>query len=249
MDPNKSRRWIAAAALAAAVVFLVMVTGEQGPAPGVAPTPVLSSEAVLATDGDPPYDDAGAEADGANRGELIEALQGLLDALGVSAEELGGGDPDCNSDHRNGDNTGSADCEQREGSTITIAGFAFGQPLTVAPGATVEVVNSDAAPHNVTAADGSFETPDLAQDEKATFTAPTEPGTYEFTCTLHPEMTGSLVVEGNAAGGSAGDHGRTEPPADSKRDGPGANTSGGDHNGSRSQHQPTAPGRGSTDGY
>ena len=245
MDPNKSRRWIAAAALAAAVVFLVMVTGEQGPAPGVAPTPVSSSEAVLATDGDPPDDNAGAEAEGANRGELIEALQGLLDALGVSADELGGGNADCNSDHRNGDNNGGAGCEQRESSTITVAGFAFGQPLTVAPGATVEVVNSDAAPHNVTAADGSFETPDLAQDEKATFTAPTEPGTYEFTCTLHPEMTGSLVVEGNAAGGRGGDQGRTrstEPPGDSQRDSPGANTSGGDHSGSRSQH-------GSSNGY
>jgi plastocyanin len=272
MDPNKSRRWIAAAALAAAVVFLVMVTGEQGRAPGVAPTPVSSSEAVLATDGDPPDDDAGAEgadagqgADGADRGELIEALQGLLDALGVSADELGGGagNADCddgpaqsNSDNRNGDNNGGARCEQGEGSTITIAGFAFGQPLTVAPGATVEVVNSDAAPHNVTAADGSFETPDLAQDETATFTAPTEPGTYEFTCTLHPEMTGSLVVEGNAAGGSTDDQGRTrstEPPGDSQRNGPGANTSGGDHNGSGSQHQTPAPGResanGTSDGY
>ena len=249
MDPNKSRRWIAAAALAAAVVFLVMVTGEQGPAPGVAPTPVSSSEAVLASDGDPPDDNAGAEAgqgaDGADRGELIEALQGLLDALGVSADELGSGNADCNSGNRDGDNSGGAGCEQREGSTITIAGFAFGQPLTVAPGATVEVVNSDAAPHNVTAADGSFETPDLAQDETATFTAPTEPGTYEFTCTLHPEMTGSLVVEGNAAGGSAGARGRsTEPRGDSQRDGPGA-----DHNGSGSQHQSTAPGRGSSDGY
>ncbi len=271
MDPNKSRRWIAAAALAAVVVFLVMVTGEQGPAQGVAPTPVSSSEAVLATDGDPPDDDAGAEgadagqgADGADRGELIDALQGLLDALGVSADELGGGtgNADCddgqaqsNSDNRNGDKNGGARCEQSdsaaepggEGSTITIAGFAFGQPLTVAPGATVEVVNSDAAPHNVTAADGSFETPDLGQDETATFTAPTEPGTYEFTCSLHPEMIGSLVVEGNAAGGGAGDRDRTrstEPPGDSQRDGTGA-----DHNGSGSQHQPTAPSRGSSDGY
>jgi plastocyanin len=262
MDPNKSRRWIAAAALAAAVVFLVMVTGEQGPAPGVAPTPVSSSEAVLATDGDPPDDDAGAEgADAgqvADRGELIEALQGLLDALGVSSDELDcdDGQAQSNPDNRDGDNNAGAGCEQGEGSTITIAGFAFGQPLTVAPGATVEVVNSDAAPHNVTAADGSFETPDLAQDETATFTAPTEPGTYEFTCTLHPEMTGSLVVAGNAAGGSAGDPGRTrstEPPGDSQRDSPGANTSGGDHNGSGSQHQTPAPGResanGSSDGY
>jgi uncharacterized membrane protein YkoI len=120
MDPMKSRRWIAAAALAAAVVFLVMVTGEHGPAPG-APAPVSSSEAVLATDGGP-TDDEGAEgadaaqgADGADRGELIEALQGLLDALGVSADELGGGgNADCDdgqaqsgSDKSNGSGNGN----------------------------------------------------------------------------------------------------------------------------------------------
>ncbi|OLS96347.1 hypothetical protein BJF90_11400 [Pseudonocardia sp. CNS-004] len=56
-------------------------------------------------------------------------------------------------------------------------------------------MNTDAAPHNVTASDKSFETPDLNQDETATFTAPSTPGRYEFTCTLHPEMTGTLVVE------------------------------------------------------
>jgi plastocyanin len=264
MDPMKSRRWIAAAALAAAVVFLVMVTGERGPAVPPAAAPVSSSEAVLASDGGPPDD--GAE--GADRAEIVDALKGLLDALGISAEELadGGGaaeGADCGnggktrsgSDDAKGE--GADDCGKAESAagdpggkaTITITGFAFGQPLTVAPGATVEVVNTDAAPHNVTAADGSFETPDLNQDDTATFTAPTEPGRYEFTCTLHPEMTGTLVVEGGA-----GDRGRsrsTEPDTESRRGGAGG--SGGEHDDSRSQHQTTAPGRadpnGSSDGY
>jgi plastocyanin len=271
MDPMKSRRWIAAAALAAAVVFLVMVTGEHGPAaPDATPAPVSSSGAVLATDGGPPDDDGGGGGgeEDANRDEIIEALQGLLDALGITADELAEGaeKSGCNagqekSDSGNGKNengnksngeANGAGCEQSEpasagqsgDATITIAGFAFGQPLTVAPGATIEVVNTDAAPHNVTAADGSFETPDLQQDDKATITAPNTPGRYEFSCTIHPEMTGMLIVEGN--GGGQGRSRSSEPTMGSQRGG-----SGGDHNGSQ-PHQTTAPGRdtgGSSDGY
>jgi plastocyanin len=271
MDSMKSRRWIAAAVLAAAVVFLVMVTGERGPAePNAAPAPVSSSEAVRASDGGPPDDNAAA---GADRADVIDAMNGLLDALGISAEELAGG-ADCGNGDNGGeaqsgsDDAGGTDCGKSDpaaadpggSATITISGFAFGQPLTVAPRATVEVVNTDAAPHNVTAADGSFDTPDLARDETATFTAPNKPGRYEFTCTLHPEMTGTLIVEGDAGGSSAGDRandqGRTrstEPPADSQQGDDGADTSGGDRDGARSQHQTPTPGRensnGSSDGY
>jgi plastocyanin len=41
---------------------------------------------------------------------------------------------------------------------ITIQGFQFTGDLTVRPGSTVTVTNADAAPHNVTALDGSFAT-------------------------------------------------------------------------------------------
>jgi plastocyanin len=84
--------------------------------------------------------------------------------------------------------------------TITISNFAFGGELTVAPGATVTVINKDSAQHNVTATDGSFKTANVKQGESATFTAPTKPGRYAFTCTIHPQMTGALVV--GAAGGA-----------------------------------------------
>ncbi len=287
MDPMKSRRWIAAAALAAAVVFLVMVTGEHGPAAPVAtPAAVSSSGAVLASGNEPRENGDGDGGGGGNEGgggeggggggggadadreEVIGALQGLLDALGVSADELSGEaqNSDCdngngngngngadngnngnNNENKNGDANNNGGCEQAEpssgrsaGVTITIKGFSFGQPVTVEPGATVEVVNTDAAPHNVTAGDGSFKTPNLNQDEKATFTAPNTPGRYEFTCTIHPEMTGTLVVE---AGGGQGKSRSSEPAAGSERGG----SSGGGHGGS-GQHQSTAPGRESTSG-
>lgn len=283
MDPMKSRRWIAAAALAAAVVFLVMVTGQHGPAaPGATPAPLSSSGAVLASDGGPPENDDGDSGNGgggvaedADREEVIGAVQGLLDALGISAEELAegadssscgnggqdksepgnGNDNGSNSNNNSNNNKDNGEangvCEPSEpasagesdGATITIKGFAFGQPLTVAPGTRVEVVNTDAAPHNVTATDRSFKTSNLNQDETATFTAPTTPGRYEFTCTLHPEMTGTLIVEAGA--GEQGRSRSSEPATGSQR--------GGDHGGS-GKSQSTAPGRenpsgGSSDGY
>lgn len=80
--------------------------------------------------------------------------------------------------------------------TITIADFAYGDPLTVAPGATIMVINEDSAQHDVDAMDGeSFDTELLGQGESLTFTAPMEPGSYDFTCSVHPQMSGTLTVE------------------------------------------------------
>lgn len=90
----------------------------------------------------------------------------------------------------------SPDPEVSADATITIADFAYGDPLTVAPGATIMVINEDSAQHDVDAVDGeSFETDLLGQGESLTFTAPMEPGSYDFTCSVHPQMLGTLTVE------------------------------------------------------
>jgi plastocyanin len=84
------------------------------------------------------------------------------------------------------------------GGTVTIKSFTFGDPITVAPGATVTVTNQDPVAHNVVSDDqGKFRTPAIKQGESATFTAPTQPGTYKFSCTFHPNMKGigTLVVQ------------------------------------------------------
>lgn len=79
--------------------------------------------------------------------------------------------------------------------TITISGFAYGDPLSVTPGALIRVVNEDSAQHSVTAVDGSsFDTGLLAPNQELTFNAPATAGTYAITCTNHSDMSGQLIV-------------------------------------------------------
>jgi plastocyanin len=78
--------------------------------------------------------------------------------------------------------------------TITITNFVFTGPLTVSPGATVAVTNTDSASHTVTADNGTFDVPAPA-GQTVTFTAPTKAGTYTYFCTIHPTMHGTLIVK------------------------------------------------------
>lgn len=78
---------------------------------------------------------------------------------------------------------------------ITIKDFQYELPASVAPGATVTVINEDTAPHTVTADnDGAFDAV-AAGGETVTFTAPEEPGEYPIICTYHPQMSATLVVQ------------------------------------------------------
>lgn len=77
---------------------------------------------------------------------------------------------------------------------ITIKGFAYSGPGTVAPGTEITVKNDDDAAHTVTAdGKGGFDVI-LQPGTSATFKAPAEPGKYDFHCTYHADMHGSLTV-------------------------------------------------------
>jgi len=79
---------------------------------------------------------------------------------------------------------------------ITIKDFAFGDPITVSPGATVTVTNMDTADHTVTADQGqAFDAKVKGGGGTATFTAPSQPGTYAFHCAYHSSMHGTLTVK------------------------------------------------------
>ena len=79
---------------------------------------------------------------------------------------------------------------------ITIKDFKYTVPASVAPGAKVTVKNEDSQNHTVTSAPkGAFNVTANAGGGTATFTAPTKPGTYKFTCDFHADMMGAVVVK------------------------------------------------------
>ena len=80
------------------------------------------------------------------------------------------------------------------GPTITIADMAFGQPLTVAPSTQINIANNDSVEHSVTSDTAGAFDQDVDGHEKATLTAPSQPGEYPFHCSYHPTMKGTLIV-------------------------------------------------------
>ena len=79
--------------------------------------------------------------------------------------------------------------------SVNIDNFVFGpETLTVAPGTTVTWTNRDDIPHTVVANDKSFKSKVMDTDEKFSFTF-TKPGEYGYFCSLHPHMTGKVIVK------------------------------------------------------
>jgi plastocyanin len=85
---------------------------------------------------------------------------------------------------------------------VKIDNFTFApQRVTVKAGTTVTWTNQDDIPHTVTSATKAFRSKALDTDDKFSFTFATA-GVYEYFCSLHPHMTGTIVVEG-ASGDNA----------------------------------------------
>lgn len=80
---------------------------------------------------------------------------------------------------------------------MKIDNFTFNPPkITVKAGTTVTWTNEDDIPHTVTASNLTFKSKALDTGDGFSFKFST-PGTYTYFCSLHPHMTGSIVVEGN----------------------------------------------------
>jgi plastocyanin len=85
-----------------------------------------------------------------------------------------------------------------EANTIVIKNFAFDPPsLTVKIGTVVTWMNQDSASHTIVSDSGSLAA--LSSDPlsngatyKFTFT---QPGTYPYHCSIHPSMTGTIIVQ------------------------------------------------------
>ena len=82
------------------------------------------------------------------------------------------------------------------GPTVNIDNFVFGPAaITVAVGTTVTWVNRDDIPHAVVANDKqTFKSKVLDTGERFSFTF-TKPGEFGYFCSLHPHMTGKVIVK------------------------------------------------------
>jgi plastocyanin len=78
---------------------------------------------------------------------------------------------------------------------VKIDNFVFGpQALTVPVGTTVTWTNSDDIPHTSVSTEGVFKSKVLDTDEKFSYKFD-KAGTYPYYCTIHPKMTGTVVVQ------------------------------------------------------
>jgi plastocyanin len=79
---------------------------------------------------------------------------------------------------------------------IEIKDFAFNpQTITVKSGEKVIWINRDDEPHTIVSVGKQFKkSTALDTDQEFTITAGA-PGTYDYFCSVHPKMTGTIVVE------------------------------------------------------
>jgi plastocyanin len=78
---------------------------------------------------------------------------------------------------------------------ISIDNFTFkAQVVTVKPGTTVTWTNGDDIPHTVVSKTGLFKSKVLDTGDRFSFTF-AKPGQFGYFCSLHPHMTGTIIVK------------------------------------------------------
>jgi len=79
--------------------------------------------------------------------------------------------------------------------TITVKNFMFTPTsATIKAGDTVTWVNEDDDPHTVVSDTGAFRSGAIDTHEAFSFEFD-KPGIYHFTCSIHPQMVGTVVVQ------------------------------------------------------
>jgi amicyanin len=82
----------------------------------------------------------------------------------------------------------------RSAQQVGVDNFSFAPgAITVPVGTTVTWTNHDDIPHNVVSPEQKFKSPVLDTDQKFSHTFEAA-GTYKYYCSIHPRMTGQVVV-------------------------------------------------------
>jgi len=81
-----------------------------------------------------------------------------------------------------------------DGNQVVVDNFSFTPATAAVPvGTTVTWTNHDDIPHNVVSPEQKFKSPVLDTDEVFSHTFDVA-GTYKYYCSIHPRMTGQVVV-------------------------------------------------------
>ena len=85
---------------------------------------------------------------------------------------------------------------EKDGAKVSIVNFTFSPgEITIAPGESVTWTNDDGAPHGLVYQDGA-NAPDLLLPGASFSRRFDRPGTYDYSCAVHPYMTGRVIVRG-----------------------------------------------------
>lgn len=134
---------------------------------------------------------------------LISLLAAAVLALGLTA--CGGGNDSTTTDTVTAQSGGGAPTPAAGGGgkstapraeTVDMEDFDFSPAaVTIQAGGKITWKNMGQTPHTATASDGSFDTGtvDPGKLKAETFK---EPGTFDYTCTIHPQMHGTIEVTG-----------------------------------------------------
>ena len=111
-------------------------------------------------------------------------IVGLFTAVMVATLLLSAGSPGS-----------SAKAPEPATAEVKVDNFSFGPAtLTVTVGTTVSWTNRDDIPHTIVSTEKVFKSKVLDTDEKFSYTF-TKAGSYPYFCSIHPKMTGSVVVQ------------------------------------------------------
>ena len=80
--------------------------------------------------------------------------------------------------------------------TIEIKDFAFNpQTITVKSGEKITWINRDEEPHTIVSVEKQFKKSSALDTDQEFSITTSAPGTYTYYCSVHPKMTGTIVVE------------------------------------------------------
>ena len=67
--------------------------------------------------------------------------------------------------------------------------------VRVKPNSLISITNDDSLPHSVTSDTGTFDSNLIEAGQPIDMEGPSEPGSYPFHCSIHPEIKGVLIIE------------------------------------------------------